>query len=126
MPTLLTAPVSIPVPDGKRIDEHVGRLATGDEAVSVAHMTAPPGWSEPAQRPSFREITLVIGGVLLVDTDDGVVVVAAGQAIVAEPGERVRYRTGADQGAQYVAVCLPAFDPVAAAREDAGAAGEQG
>lgn len=126
MPTLLTAPVSIPVPDGKRIDEHVGRLATGDGAVSVAHMTAPPGWSEPAQRPSFREITLVIDGVLLVDIDDGVVVVAAGQAIVAEPGERVRYRTGADQGAKYVAVCLPAFDRVAAAREDAGAAGEQG
>jgi quercetin dioxygenase-like cupin family protein len=125
MPTLLTAPVSIPVPDGKRIDEHVGRLATGDGAVSVAHMVAPAGWSEPAQRPSFREITLVLDGVPLVDTDDGVVAVAAGQAIVAEPGERVRYRTGADQGAQYVAVCLPAFDPVAAGREDADAAGEQ-
>jgi quercetin dioxygenase-like cupin family protein len=118
MPKLLPAAVRIPVPGDKRIDEHLGRLATGDEAVSVATMSAPPGWTEPAQRPTFREITVVLDGVLEVATDEGVLRVGAGQTIVAEPGERVRYATGPHVGAEYVAVCLPAFSEQGARRED--------
>lgn len=116
MPTLITAPVSIPVPGGKRIEEFVGVAATGDDAVSVAHMHAPPGWSEPSQTPTFTEVTLVLAGEVVVDADGGPYRVGAGQALVARPGETVRYRVG-EQGAQYVAVCLPAFTEQTAQRQ---------
>jgi len=104
------------VPAGKIIDEHAGRVATGDERVSVAHMRAPAGWDEPAQTPEFDEITVVLAGVLHVGHDEGEFAVGAGQAVIARAGERVRYRAG-EQGAEYVAVCLPAFDPALAHRE---------
>lgn len=117
MPRLVESPARIPVPGGKVIDEYVGRVATATPAVSVAHMRAPSGWSEPAQAPDFDEFTVVLRGSLRVEHDGGAIDVAAGQAIVTEAGERVRYSVGPD-GAEYVAVCLPAFTPDLAHRED--------
>jgi quercetin dioxygenase-like cupin family protein len=125
MAELVAGPTRIPVPGGKTIDEYVGRVNTGETAVSIAHMVAPPGWSEPAQRPEFDEYTLVLRGRVRVDTAGGVIEVSAGQAVVTRAGERVRYSTG-DEGAEYVAVCLPAFGPQLAGREDAADAGRQG
>ena len=117
MPRLITAPSVIDVPGGKVIHEHGGRVATGHDAVSVAHMVAPAGWDEPAQRPDFDEVTLVLRGTVLVEHDGGTIEVAAGQSIVTEAGERVRYSCG-PQGAEYVAVCLPAFAPETVHREE--------
>lgn len=117
MPRLITAPSVIDVPGGKVIHEHVGRVSTGHDAVSVAHMVAPAGWDEPAQRPDFDEVTLVLRGTVVVEHDGGTIEVAAGQSIVTEAGERVRYSCG-PQGAEYVAVCLPAFAPETVHREE--------
>ena len=111
MPQLVPAPTRIPVPGGKTIDEYVGLLTTGTAEVSLAHMVAPGGWSEPAQRPDFDELTLVLRGVVRVEHADGFLDVAAGQAVITRKGERVRYTTPTDEGAEYVAVCLPAFAP---------------
>ncbi|ADV63285.1 Cupin 2 conserved barrel domain protein [Isosphaera pallida ATCC 43644] len=93
----------------KRIEEYIGRVNSGDETLSLAHMKSPHGWIEPGQRPEFREITLVLRGGLRVETETEVVEVAAGQAIVVEPGEWVRYSTPHPEGAEYVAICMPAF-----------------
>lgn len=117
MPELITTPSRIPVPGGKVIDEYVGRVTTGEAAVSVAHMTAPPGWQEPAQTPDFDEITVVLAGTVRVEHAGGVLDVPAGQAVVTRKGETVRYLVG-DDGAQYVAVCLPAFSPDLAHRAE--------
>jgi hypothetical protein len=115
MAELIPAPTRIPVPGGKVIDEYVGRVTTGTDAVSVAHMIAPAGWDEPAQQPEFAESTVVLRGKVLVDVTaaDGSTTtheVPAGQAIRTSAGERVRYATG-DEETEYVAVCLPAFSP---------------
>lgn len=115
-PRLIPAPTRIPVPGGKVIDEYVGRVTSSTSAVSVAHMQAPPGWSEPAQTPEFDEVTLVLRGSVVVEHDDGRLEVPAGQAVITRTGERVRYLVG-DEGAEYVAVCLPAFDPDLAHRD---------
>ncbi|MGW2150284.1 cupin domain-containing protein [Nonomuraea bangladeshensis] len=112
----IEGPARIPVPGGKLIDEHIGRVNSGDEAVSIAHMTAPPSWEEPPQTPSFTEYTLVLRGSVIVEHDGGRTEVAAGQTVVTEPGERVRYSAG-PEGAEYVAVCLPAFSPDSAGRD---------
>ena len=121
MPQLIAAPTRIPVPGGKVIDEYVGAVNTPSTtlaaSVSVAHMNAPGDWSEPFQTPEFGEITVVLRGTVLVDHDGGRLEVGEGQGVVTAPGERVRYSTGAE-GAEYVAVCLPAFDPEAAHRDD--------
>ena len=101
----------------KRIAEFVGRVNTGTTGVSVAHMTSPAGWREPGQTPEFDEYTLVLGGSLRVETREGVVEVAAGQAVVAHKGEWVRYSTPGAEGAEYVAVCVPAFSPDAVHRD---------
>ncbi len=104
------------MPGGKTIDEHVGRVNSGDEAVSIAHMVAPPGWDEPAQTPAFTEYTVVLRGTVRVEHDGGVTEVTAGQTLVTEPGEKIRYSTG-DEGAEYIAVCLPAFSPESVNRD---------
>lgn len=113
----IEGPSRIPVPGGKLIDEHVGRVNSGDEAISIAHMVAPPGWEEPAQTPEFTEYTLVLRGTVLVEHEGETIEVSAGQTVVTEPGEKIRYRTG-DEGAEYVAVCLPAFSPETANRDE--------
>ena len=117
MPELVRTPTSIPVPGGKVVDEYVGRVTTGTAAASVAHMRSPGGWEEPAQRPEFDEFTLVLRGTVRVEHDGGVLDVAAGQAVITRAGERVRYSTTGDDGAEYVAVCLPAFSPDTVHRE---------
>lgn len=117
MPHLNTTPARIPVPGGKVIDEHIGHVATHTAELSVAHMQAPPGWEEPYQTPEFDEITVVVKGHVLVDCDGERFEVRAGQSILTKAGERVRYSVG-PMGAEYVAVCLPAFTPATAHRED--------
>jgi ethanolamine utilization protein EutQ (cupin superfamily) len=117
MPDLVASATRIPVPGGKVILEYVGRVNSGEAAASIAHMDAPAGWSEPFQTPAFDEYTLVLKGRLLVEHDGGVLEVGAGQAVVTRSGERIRYTTPADSGAEYVAVCLPAFAPDLAHRD---------
>lgn len=116
MAQIIDAPVRIPVPGGKTIDEYVGRIVSGDSAVSIAHMRAPAGWDEPFQTPDFDEFTVVLEGALVIDTPDGEMRVAAGQAVITRAGERIRYRT--PEGATYIAVCLPAFSPETAHRDE--------
>jgi quercetin dioxygenase-like cupin family protein len=104
---LIAAPTRIPVPQGKLLDEYIGRVNSGDSHASIARMRSPAGWSEPGQRPDFEETTLVLSGEMVVEHEGGSTTVAAGQAIVTKPGEWVRYST--PKGAEYVAICLPAF-----------------
>jgi len=118
VPQFVAAPARIPVPGGKVIDEYVGRVNTATESVSVAHMTAPGGWSEPAQAPEFDEVTLVLHGCVRVEHDGGVIDVHAGQAILTRAGEWVMYSCPEPGGAEYVAICLPAFQPDLAHREE--------
>lgn len=113
----LIEPARVPVPGDKTIDEHVGLVSTRTSEVSVAHMVAPPDWHEPYQTPEFDEITVVISGQVHVDHAGQRLVVRAGQSILTKAGERVRYSAG-PRGADYVAVCLPAFSPATAHRED--------
>ena len=110
MPKLIASPASIPVAGGKQIHEYIGRVNNAERSLSVAHMKSPPGWSEPGQRPEFRELTLVLAGAVRVEHEGGTMDVQAGQAIVTEPGEWVRYSTPDASGAEYVAICLPAFE----------------
>ena len=116
MAELISSPTRIPVPGGKVIEEYVGRVNSGEKAVSVAHMVAPPGWSEPFQQPEFDEVTLVLRGTVRVEHAGGVIDAAAGQAVLTRAGERVRYST-LDSETEYVAVCLPAFAPDLANRD---------
>lgn len=116
MPRLVAAPVRFPDPRGVVIDEYVGAVATSTSEVSVAVLVSPPHWREPAQTPDFDEITVVLEGRLVVEHDGGALEVGAGQAVVTHRGERVAYLTG-EEGARYVAVCLPAFTPEASHRE---------
>lgn len=102
----------------KLIDELVGRVNSGEARLSLAHMRSPAGWEEPGQRPEFAEFTYVLKGLLRVEHDGGAIDVAAGQAIVAEPGEWVRYSTPTAEGAEYIAVCLPAFSPETVHRDE--------
>src|SRR5215216_5753472 len=111
MPTLIPQPTVI-APAGnkpKRIQEYAGRVNSGHTGVSVARMQSPEGWEEPGQRPEFEEITVVLRGTLRVEFEGGVLDVSAGQAVICEAGEWVRYSTPFAEGAEYVAVCLPAF-----------------
>lgn len=113
MPELIDGPTRVP-PAGeppKVIDEYAGRVNNGDDRVSLAHMRSPSGWSEPGQRPEFDEYTLILRGAMVVEYEGGQFSVAAGQAVHTKPGEWVRYSTPGPEGAEYVAVCLPAFAP---------------
>ena len=107
MPTLIGGPTKIPVPGNKMVEEYVGEVNTSTGQVSVAHMHSPAGWSEPGQRPDFDEYTIVLTGVLRVEYEGGVLDVRSGQAVIANKGEWVRYST--PEGAEYIAVCVPAF-----------------
>jgi mannose-6-phosphate isomerase-like protein (cupin superfamily) len=111
MPELIEAPSRVEAAGTKPklIDEYAGRVNNGETRVSVAHMRSPAGWVEPGQRPEFDEYTLVISGALVVEHEGGSFEVRAGQAVLARAGEWLRYST--PQGAEYVAVCLPAFSP---------------
>ena len=119
MPTHIAHP-SVVAAEGnkpKRIEEYFGRVNTGDEAASVARMVSPAGWEEPGQRPEFRELTVVLAGMLRVEHEDGAMDILPGQAVVTEPGEWVRYSTPEEGGAEYLAVCLPAFSPETVQRD---------
>jgi ethanolamine utilization protein EutQ len=109
MPQLIAAPTLIPVPGNKIIEEFIGRVNSGDAQASVARMRSPARWSEPGQRPEFDEFTVVLQGVMRVEHEGGATDVQAGQAIIARKGEWVRYST--PEGAEYVAICVPAFSP---------------
>jgi mannose-6-phosphate isomerase-like protein (cupin superfamily) len=120
MPRLIAAPTRIEAAGNKPklIDEYVGRVNTKNADVSIAHMRSPSGWTEPRQRPEFTECTIVLRGTLKVEHDGGTVDVHAGQAIITQPGEAVRYSTPSADGAEYIAVCLPAFSPQTVHREE--------
>jgi mannose-6-phosphate isomerase-like protein (cupin superfamily) len=113
MPRLISTPTVIKAAGNKpkRIEEYAGRVNSGHAAVSVARMVSPEGWIEPGQRPEFEEITVVLKGLLRVEHDTGVIDVPAGQAVITAPGEWVRYSTPTPDGAEYLAVCVPAFSP---------------
>lgn len=114
-PTIIHAAGSPP----KQIEEFIGRVNSGTSEVSIARMTSPEGWSEPGQTPQFNEYTIVLKGSLKVTLKDRVLEVAAGQAIIIEAGEWVRYSTPHAGGAEYIAVCLPAFSPETVHRDAA-------
>jgi mannose-6-phosphate isomerase-like protein (cupin superfamily) len=113
VPELIEAPsiVEAAGEPPKTIREHIGRVATGDARVSVAHMTSPTGWAEPGQRPEFDEFTVVLTGMVLVEHEGGRLEVHAGQAVHTKAGEWVRFSSPGPDGADYIAVCLPAFAP---------------
>ncbi len=119
MPILIEAPTRVRAAGEppKHIDEYVGRAKSGHDSVSVAHMRAPAGWAEPGQRPEFEEITVVLRGTVRVEHQGGTLDVRTGQAVVARPGEWVRYSTPGPEGAEYVAVCVPAFSLETAHRD---------
>lgn len=121
MLTLIQRPTRI-APAGnkpKLIDEYVGRVNCGGAGVSVAHMHSPAGWAEPGQTPDFDEFSVVLNGLLRVEHRDGAIDVRAGQAVIAHRGEWVRYSTPEADGAEYFAVCLPAFSPESVHRDNA-------
>ena len=120
MPRLIDKPTVIASTGNKpkTIEEYAGRVNSGHERLSVARMVSPEGWLEPGQRPEFEEITVVLKGMLRVDYEGGAIEVRAGQAVVASPGEWVRYSSPEAGGAEYIAVCLPAFAPETVHRDD--------
>jgi mannose-6-phosphate isomerase-like protein (cupin superfamily) len=111
MPTLISRPsiVQAAGTKPKRIEEYAGRVNSGHATVSVARMVSPGGWQEPGQKPEFEEITVVLKGSLRVESKSETIDVRAGQAVITHPGEWVRYSTPDPEGAEYVAICLPAF-----------------
>lgn len=119
MPTHIPAPARVAAAGTppKLIDEYVGRVNTQTDAVSIAHMRSPAGWTEPRQRPEFTEYTVVLRGTLRVEHAGGTIDVHAGQAVIAHHGEWVRYSSPLPGGAEYIAVCMPAFSPATVHRE---------
>jgi len=120
MPSLITTPVRVAAAGTppKIIEEFVGRVASGTESASLARMRSPAGWSEPAQRPEFDELTFVLRGSLRVEHEGGVIEVLPGQALITRRGEWVRYSTPHLGGAEYLAVCVPAFSPETVHRDE--------
>ena len=121
MPELIDGPAVIEAAGNKpkRIEEYAGRVRSGHTAASVARMVSPEGWLEPGQTPEFEEITVVLAGLLRVEHQGGHLDVRAGQAVVSRPGEWVRYSSPEPGGAEYMAVCLPAFSPDSVHRDEA-------
>ncbi len=120
MPKMIAAPTVIAAAGTKpkRIEEFVGRINSGHRGISIAQMQSPAGWVEPGQTPEFEELTVVLTGMLRVEHGEGALEVRAGQAVVTEAGEWVRYSTPEAEGAEYVAVCLPAFSPDTVHRDE--------
>jgi quercetin dioxygenase-like cupin family protein len=120
MPTLISQPTRIEAAGNKPkiIEEFIGAVNSTTSQVSIAHMRSPGGWVEPGQAPEFEEYTLVLKGMLRVESREGAIEVRAGQAIIAHPGEWVRYSSPEDDGAEYIAVCLPAFSPNTVHRDE--------
>jgi mannose-6-phosphate isomerase-like protein (cupin superfamily) len=119
MPIHITKPTIIQAAGNKPkiIEEYIGRVNSKDSAVSIARMKSPSGWVEPGQTPQFDEYTMVLAGMLHVEHRDGAIDVAAGEAIIIRAGEWVRYSTPGSEGAEYIAVCLPAFSPETVRRD---------
>lgn len=119
MPTLIDRPTRIEAAGNlpKIIEEFVGRVNNREERLSIARMRSPAGWQEPGQRPEFDEYTIVLAGELVVETEGGRLSVKAGQAVLTRAGEWVRYGTPGAEGAEYIAVCLPAFSPASVHRD---------
>ena len=115
---LVTQPSIIPVPGGKTIEEIFGRVNTGSEEFSLAHMVAPPGWDEPPQTPEFGELTVMVRGRMRLEVGEETIDLAAGQAVWTEPGVRVHYGNPFPEEAEYYAICIPAFSPELANREE--------
>lgn len=113
MPKLIESPTVIEACGNKpkQIEEYAGRVNSGHAALSIARMKSPGGWQEPGQRPEFEEVSVILSGMLRVEHEEGTLDVHAGQAVVARAGEWVRYSTPESGGAEYIAVCLPAFSP---------------
>lgn len=120
MPTKINQPSIIKAAGAapKRIEEYIGRVNSGTSGVSVARMVSPAGWQEPGQRPAFDEYTLVLSGRLRVESADGALDIHAGEAVIAHAGQWVRYSTPEPEGAEYIAVCLPAFSPETVHRDE--------
>ena len=121
MPELITEPsrVAAAGEPPKLIDEFAGNASTGEARLSIARMRSPAGWAEPGQRPEFDEFTIVLRGTLVVESaNGGRLTVQAGQGVHTSPGEWVRYSTPAAEGAEYIAVCLPAFSPGTVHRDE--------
>jgi mannose-6-phosphate isomerase-like protein (cupin superfamily) len=119
MPTLISQPTRIEAAGNKPklIDEYFGRVNSGHGNASIAHMRSPGGWIEPGQTPDFEEFTIVLKGMVRVRHKDGILDVQAGQAVVSHPGEWVQYSTPGPEGAEYIAVCVPAFSPATVHRD---------
>jgi mannose-6-phosphate isomerase-like protein (cupin superfamily) len=113
MPQLIDKPIRIKAAGSKPkiIDEYIGRVSTQTDKTSIAHMRSPSGWQEPGQCPDFDEFTIVLKGTLRVEYEGGLIDVNAGQAVITKQGEWVRYSTPGKEGAEYIAVCMPAFSP---------------
>lgn len=120
MHTLIERPAIVQAAGNKPkiIEEYVGRVNSGTDVVSIARMQSPAGWTEPAQIPEFDEYTVVLKGVLRVESETGFIDVSAGQAIHTPKGEWVKYSTPNDEDAEYIAVCLPAFSPYTVHRQE--------
>ncbi|MHB1432784.1 MAG: cupin domain-containing protein [Streptosporangiaceae bacterium] len=120
MPELIPQPTRVAAAGQppKLIDEYVGRVNTGQDGLSVAHMRSPAGWAEPGQRPEFDEYTIVLRGALVVESEDGELTVQAGQGVHARPGEWVRYSSPGAEGAEYISVCVPGFSPSTVHRDE--------
>lgn len=120
MPTLIEMPVRIQAAGNKPkiIEEYIGRVNTRHEALSVALMRSPGGWTEPGQQPDFDEFTIVLKGMLRVTYRGGSIDVRAGQAVIAHREEWVQYSTPEPEGAEYIAVCMPAFSPETVHRDE--------
>lgn len=112
-PTLISKPVRIEAAGNKPklIDEYIGRVTSATTTASVAHMRSPEGWIEPGQTPEFEEFTVVVKGMLRVEHSEGSLDVRAGQAVIVSKGEWIRYSTPEAEGAEYIAICVPAFSP---------------
>lgn len=120
MPTLIPTATRIEAAGNKPklIDEYIGRVNSQTAGVSVAHMRSPSGWVEPGQTPEFDEFTIVLRGMLRVAHKNGSLDVQAGQAVIAHKGEWIQYSTPQPEGAEYIAVCLPAFSPHTVHRDE--------